>query len=166
MAYFQPNAPTQLITLPVRWLCWSEGIVSLWSPDAQWCISAVGAKRGQRELGILCLCWSSYCLCSHLKHSCQSALMVLPFGSNLFAFGMAQKVPKGTYFQSIPREIYNNSSVLSSLSKSESPSHKNRLTDKLPAFSIWQSLISLPNVGGSFHRGPCRGEGFLVISND
>lgn len=42
--------------------------------------------------------------------------MVLPFRSSLFAFGKAQKAPKGTYFQSIPRKRYNNS-VFSSLLK-------------------------------------------------
>lgn len=144
------------------------GGLSLWSPGAQRCISGVGVKRGWRGLCILCLWRSSCCLWSQLKRSHQRALTVLPFRSTLFAFGKAQKAPKGTYFQSIPRERYNHSSVFSSLLDSVSIPQKqtDRLTDKLPAFSIWQSLISLPNGSDFFHRWPCRGGGILVISNE
>lgn len=46
------------------------------------------------------------------------------------------------------------------------PTKTNRSPDELPVFSIWQSLISLPNVGASFHGWPSRRDGFSVISDD
>lgn len=51
-------------------------------------------------------------------------------------------------------------------SQSLHPTKTNRSPDELLAFSIWQSLISLPNVGASFHAWPSKGDGFLLISGD
>lgn len=80
-------------------------------------------------------------------------LMVPPFRNNLFAFGKAQKTPKGTYFQSIPGERYNNSSVFSSFSsQGPHPTKTNTQTgwqvaciqhlSKLDQFAKWQWLFS------------------------
>lgn len=140
---------------PLSWWLWlwgrcaeMSGMVSLWPLGAQGC----GVKGGWRGLCVTCLWSSSCCLWNQLKHNHQRVLVVLPFRSNLFAFGKAQKAPKGTQFQSIPRERYNNSFVFSSLLESESPSHKNKQTDLLTsclhsafgkAWSICQMVVTL-----------------------
>lgn len=101
--------------------------MSLWPLDAQWCISGVDAKRGQRALHPQPLV--EFMLPLQLAETVLSETAYSTFRSKLFAFGKAQKAPKGTYLQSISRERYNYSPMFSSLFESGSPSHKNKQTD-------------------------------------
>lgn len=47
----EPDAATRLIALPVRWLCSTGETVSLWPPDAPWCICGEGTGRAVYLLG-------------------------------------------------------------------------------------------------------------------
>lgn len=116
-----------------------------------------GATRAVLSLPLLEFC----CHKNWPNHFCQKALMLFPFRNNLFALGRAQRAPKGAYFQSIPRERYNNPTVFSSLFGSDSPSHTNKQVDQLTscvrsafgkAWAVCQLAVALP-LGGLAGEG-------------